>query len=211
MELNEIALRCGADKGSNCHWYTRYYEKYLSYLRHEPVRLLELGVDKGQSLRMWHEYFSQATIIGVDINPPVALNLPRVLVLQANQTDEPFLRNLGQQDIVIDDASHRNIETTTSFNILFPMVKTGGWYIIEDLACSYWDGTIYDTGRPRFIEYLKSLIDDLMGHGKSTWGYNETEDPLYKLQHLGQGLYNDNEKMIEEMHFYRNICFIKKR
>ena len=40
-------------------------------------------------------------------------------------------------DIIIDDASHVNKYTITSYNILNKRVKSGGLYIIEDLGCAY--------------------------------------------------------------------------
>jgi hypothetical protein len=39
-------------------------------------------------------------------------------------------------DLVIDDASHRHDETRTSFEVLYPRLRSGGLFIIEDWACN---------------------------------------------------------------------------
>ena len=38
----------------------------------------------------------------------------------------------GRLDLVIDDASHELHATKASFETLFPLPRSGGWYIIED-------------------------------------------------------------------------------
>jgi hypothetical protein len=39
----------------------------------------------------------------------------------------------GEFDIILDDASHRDLETKSSFDYLFPYLRSGSPYIIEDL------------------------------------------------------------------------------
>lgn len=51
-------------------------------------------------------------------------------LVDSSRADEPI-------DLVIDDASHRYHETLASFEVLFPRLRPGGWYIIEDWAADY--------------------------------------------------------------------------
>src|SRR5207237_7250205 len=44
----------------------------------------------------------------------------------------------GPLDLVIDDASHQYEPTRSSFETLFPLLRTGGLYIIEDWAWAHW-------------------------------------------------------------------------
>src|SRR3546814_4791681 len=68
--LTELADHFKTDKGSIKHRYTEVYEKYLGPLRQKPgVKLLEIGVACGSSLKTWSRYFSDAEIIGADIRP----------------------------------------------------------------------------------------------------------------------------------------------
>ena len=43
------------------------YEKYLKDYKNEEINILEIGVDRGDSLRLWREYFTKAKICGIDI------------------------------------------------------------------------------------------------------------------------------------------------
>jgi hypothetical protein len=192
--LTEIANRYGTDKGTagpSERWparnYTDTYDGYLSTMRSEPVRLLEIGLGVrgprwdsqivhglndggGASIKMWQDYFPNGEILGIDINDANYLNSERIqtyVVDQGSKAElEKFLRGLGdgQFDIVIDDGSHRADHQQLSFGLLFPRLKTGGLYFIEDLlnngrgdgatgglACE----TVYNTRRI-FREYRAS-------------------------------------------------------
>jgi hypothetical protein len=113
--LTRLAIKHGTDKWG-LHFYTPIYHLLLRRMRRRPVRLLEIGVGGynlrgvgGASLAMWADYF-----------------LNRVC-------DE-----LGPFDIIIDDGSHVPHHVTTSFNILFPRLQNGGFYMIEDVQTTFW-------------------------------------------------------------------------
>lgn len=133
-----------------------------------PPRLLEIGVYKGGSLKMWRQFLgSRAKILGIDIDPRCAdMGGDSAQVRIGSQSDSAFLSRvvdeMGGVDIVIDDGSHKSRDVVKSFIALFPLLEEGGLYIIEDLHAAYW---------PRFggglrrrsssIEFLKTLIDEM--------------------------------------------------
>ena len=45
------------------------YESFFAPLVGQAIRLLELGVHKGASLRFWRDYFQNAVIVGLDCKP----------------------------------------------------------------------------------------------------------------------------------------------
>ena len=49
--------------------YFEIYESYFKKFQRKNIRLLEIGVQYGGSLKMWNEYFPNAKIFGIDINP----------------------------------------------------------------------------------------------------------------------------------------------
>ena len=53
------------DKGT-VHSYIDVYEDVLAPYRKTANKMLEIGVFKGNSLRMWENYFEWADVIGVD-------------------------------------------------------------------------------------------------------------------------------------------------
>src|SRR5262249_14428941 len=80
---------------------------------------------------------------------------------------DPRLRALveaelgGGVDLVIDDASHLYHASKTSFEALFPLLPSGGVYILEDWAWEHWP----ETHDPRHAfareESLTRLVSEL--------------------------------------------------
>lgn len=145
--LHQLARKQRTDKWEWHHCfhgesYLDIYERYLTPLRHAPIKLLELGVAAGGSLRMWKEYFPHADIHGIDINPECQAHAEaRITVHTLSQGDAEGLaelaRSVGGFDLIIDDASHINQLTIAAFDALFPHLRPGGYYIMEDLGMSY--------------------------------------------------------------------------
>ena len=67
---------------------------------------------------------------------------PRIEVRRGSQEDAEFLNRvcdeLGPFDVIIDDGSHMPQHVTSSFNILFPRLRDGGYYMIEDVQTTFW-------------------------------------------------------------------------
>jgi hypothetical protein len=145
--LDLLAALSGTDK-YGVHHYTPVYEALARPLRRQAVSLLELGVGGyghglgGESLLMWAAYFGRGRIYGLDIEDKTALSRGRIKVYQCSQTDRARLEALGGEigpfDFVIDDGSHVNAHQIESWRILWPFVKDGGWYVVEDVQTSYW-------------------------------------------------------------------------
>lgn len=138
--LTELADKYQADKGSKWsrgtyppHNYTPVYDQMLTKWRDEPLRVLEIGVAEGASLRMWREYFPNAEIFGLDIKP--VIEIPGVTVIQGDQGNVFDLHALpGKFDLIVDDGSHLSQHQLTSFYTLCPFkMNPGGVYIIEDM------------------------------------------------------------------------------
>jgi len=160
--LTELANLYGTDKGTTgpsskwgAHNYTDIYEAYLEGYRQSPVSLLEIGLGVtgdcwnspivhgrntgGASLKMWHDYFPEAKIYGIDINECRYLENNRIRTFVADQGRvedlEAFVEATGRTDfdIIIDDGSHRPDHQQISFSYFFRKLKSGGLYFIEDL------------------------------------------------------------------------------
>ncbi len=76
-------------------------------------------------------------------------------IYQGDQSSTADLSRLcaaeGPFDIVIDDGSHQSRHQLISFLHLFPYLKDGGLYVIEDVQTSFWSGYIAGSewdGRP---------------------------------------------------------------
>ena len=148
--------------------YFEIYHRHFQVYRARPITLVEFGVYHGGSLQMWKHYFGKgARIIGVDISPECkCLEEDQIEVVVGDQENRGFLRTfrdeIGPIDILIDDGGHKMGQQIATFEEMFPAIKPGGNYLIEDLHTSYWHefGGKFK-GRGTFIEYAKDLIDDL--------------------------------------------------
>lgn len=172
-DLGELAVEFGSDKWGDQHWYAQHYDRHFARLRTEPVRVLEIGIggyddpdSGGGSLRMWQRYFRRGLIHGLDI---VRKNVtgPRITAIQGDQSDAGFLDRLGTElgpfDVVIDDGSHLNEHVRISFHALFPHVRPGGLYVVEDLQTAYWPswGGHPEATASTSMGMLKSFVDGL--------------------------------------------------
>ncbi len=148
--------------------YLDVYEKHFAQFRDTKLNFLEIGVYKGGSLEMWRSYFGpEAAIWGVDIDPQCrAYETPGTRVRIGSQDDPVFLRGvideMGAPDLILDDGSHVAAHQEASFRTLFPLLKDGGLYVIEDLHTSYWGDfgggyRVAGTG----LERVKDMIDDM--------------------------------------------------
>jgi hypothetical protein len=43
------------------------YEKYLRKFQNKKINILEIGIESGNSLKIWSDYFSKGKIVGLDI------------------------------------------------------------------------------------------------------------------------------------------------
>ena len=209
-DLGGLSTRFGSDKWANFHWYTRHYDRHFARLRSKPIRLLEIGIGGyqdedtgGASLCMWQRYFPRGLVYGLDIFPKPGVRGPRMRAVQGDQSDPKFLdelgRRLGPFDIVIDDGSHINDHVKTSFGSLFPHVRPGGLYVIEDLQTAYWPGYGGDdqdlVNADTSIRMLKALVDGL-NHQELPTSHGKV--PSYTDQH------------VVGLHFYHNLAVIEK-
>jgi len=139
---------------------------------------------------------------GVDINPNCKqYQGPNITIHLADQSNKTQLINLMEQipapDIIIDDGGHSMVQQITSFEVLFPYLKSPGVYLTEDLHTSYWDpfGGSSELKRsvPTMIEYSKTFIDIMnLEHylDKSEWARNNQQWKVLNKQIGGVSFYN---------------------
>ncbi len=144
------------------HNYLIYYWMHFRDIRLAVRSVLEIGIQTDRSIRMWEEFFPNATICGVDIDPECKkFEGGRRKIFIGHQSDRDFLRYVQRQsdepfDIVIDDGSHKVEHQLGSFDILFPAMSDHGIYVIEDTGGCVRDHDLVT------VNSLKSLVDCIM-------------------------------------------------
>lgn len=162
------------------------------------IRIVEIGVERGRSMKMWQQYFSEAEHIygigfanfqkspsqecdshaGTRVKSKTACT-----IYKGDQSDVKFLNYFidetgGGFDIIIDDGSHLPSHQLISFETLWPSVKPGGMYIVEDIETNWWkpSARIYGyslQNQPNVVELWKGLVESVNreftnGHSKLT-------------------------------------------
>ena len=150
------------------HHYFDIYSKHFEAYRHRPIRMLEIGVYRGGSLRMWKEFFHpDSTIVGIDIDKSCKgheIADKKVFVRIGSQADPEFLSKVNEEfgpfDIILDDGSHKTHHQNISFGALFrPALVDGGCYMVEDVHTNYWLKHV--DSEDTFIELSKQMVDML--------------------------------------------------
>jgi cephalosporin hydroxylase len=147
--------------------YFDIYNRHFAPFRDHDVTVVEFGVYQGGSLQMWRDYFGpRARIVGVDIDPRCGELPVDADVVIGDQADPAFHARLREQvgpvDIVIEDGGHTMGQQLTTFREMWPAVRDGGVYLVEDLHTSYWSNFGGGYRRPgTFIEHAKDLVDSL--------------------------------------------------
>ena len=142
--------------------YLPYYWMHLRDVRLGVRNALEIGVQSDRSIRMWEEFFPNATIHGIDIDSACrAFEGGRRRIHIGDQGDVPFLEQVVRVagapfDIVIDDGSHRVEHQLRTFEYLFPLLSDHGIYVMEDTG-----GVVGDYNQV-VVNSLKTLVDDAM-------------------------------------------------
>lgn len=139
--LTKLANKFETDKGTMHSWahgYTEFYEPFFNKVK--EINVLEIGIEKGGSLRMLKEFFGDnANIYGVDKEQNTMFNENGITTMVADQSSRESLAELKTKlgdvkfDIIIDDGSHEPKDQIITLLLLHDMLKPNGMYILEDL------------------------------------------------------------------------------
>ena len=155
-DLATLFSMYGSDKDRN--GYSSLYNALFLHLKASPVTLLEVGVGTmlpgnssmkgympdsylpGASLRAWRDFFQEGSVHGMDVQPDCLISEPRLTTHLCDSTDAESCRAWIEAhpelefDIIVDDASHWEEHQLATLSHLFPLVKPGGYYVIEDVV-----------------------------------------------------------------------------
>ena len=157
QDLAQLLHRYGSDKDRN--GYAQCYTTLFDRFQHTPLTMLEIGIGTmipgvhssmqgyalsgykpGGSLRAWRDFLTKGRIIGFDVQPDTQFSdEERIETYLCNSTDlaevDHKLEQMGNPrfDIILDDGSHIDQDQLKTLANLYPHLKPGGIYIIEDI------------------------------------------------------------------------------
>ena len=192
------------------HYFDIYEENFSKYKKRK-ITILEIGIAKGGSLRMWKNYFSSdSKIVGIDINPECKkFEKDNIKTYIGNQADVNFLgsviKDIGKPDIIIDDGGHTSNQQILSFNYLFGHLSDKGTYLVEDTHTSYHSDFQDRQDGFTFMDYAKSLPDKL-----NLW-YQYNDYKIYKKEIKEKINMPYLTKNTHKISFYNSIVVFEKK
>ncbi len=129
-------------------WQVEWYEQFLRDLA--PQRMIEVGMWDGASMALCAELVHPRLLVGIDNREVPSSALHEFIAHRRLEgsvrpyygVDQADTRRLGEivfgefgdekVDLIVDDASHLLEPTRITFNRLFPRLRPGGVYVIED-------------------------------------------------------------------------------
>ena len=179
--LTSLANKFRSDKGTTHgaapHKYTYLYDLILDRYRQAPISFLEIGLAIGgpevfgpverqvdsPSVQMWLEYFPKAHIHGFDISDFSHLRHPRFTFIRGDSNSPDDVQRLANAapyfDVIIDDGSHASYHQQLAFRTLYPKLRAGGTYVIEDLQ---WQSPAYEdksVALPKTRDFMISYFE----------------------------------------------------
>jgi len=154
-----------SDKGSenitrSWHNYTTFYYSIFKHMQNKELRVFELGLGTnntslpsnmgadgrpGASLYGWKEFFPQASIFGADIDKDILFVDEKIKTYYCDQRDPGAIARMWAEpdlaegfDIMVDDGLHSFNANACFFEHSIAKLKSGGWYIIEDVSRDDW-------------------------------------------------------------------------
>lgn len=131
----------GTDKNTAHPYVDQFYEKELAPYRDKPVQVLEIGICCGASVHLWHEYFQQGQILGMDLVDcvlPEHRNLPRASYRFGDAYHPGLFPADTKFDIIIDDGPHTFESQIWAVEFYLPHLAPGGVFVIEDIQNLYY-------------------------------------------------------------------------
>lgn len=148
MSLIQLADHNRTDKNT-VHTYLPLYQNLLISKKETARHVLEVGIFMGGSIKLWHDFFQNATIYGLDVMDTKDVwseikNKPRIKLhtstdaYDSNFFREQFLNKNIKCDFMLDDGPH-TLESMKQFIQLYSQIMTDdGILIIEDVQSEEW-------------------------------------------------------------------------
>jgi len=156
--LIDLADNSRTDKNT-VHSYLPLYEQLFERLRSKALNVLEVGIQSGGSIKLWRDYFSNATVYGLDIMPKANVwseigNDSRIKLFTStnaydlNFFNSTFLSSNMKFDMVLDDGPHTLDSMEAFIQLYHSLLTDDGILVIEDVQRWEW------------IEHLKQAVPD---------------------------------------------------
>ncbi len=165
MSLLELVNNTRTDKNTT-HSYLSLYQTILGDKKSTAENVLEVGIDKGGSIKLWSDFFVNATVYGLDIMAESnvwseIVNKEKIILYTSTDAynHDFFTTNFVNKnikfDMMLDDGPH-SIESMIQFIKLYSQIlKDDGILIIEDVQSWDWIDLLKKEVPENLQQYIK--------------------------------------------------------
>ena len=165
MNLDNIINNDKTDKNT-VHSYLELYQHLFNNKRLTAKNILEIGIDRGGSIKLWSDFFINATIYGLDIMNIDNIwddikNINNIKLYSSYDAYNPiifnnvFLKSNIKFDVLLDDGPH-TLESMILFIQLYSQIMTDdGILIIEDVQSINWINELINAVPENLKSYIK--------------------------------------------------------
>lgn len=157
------------------HSYLPTYTKYFERIKETTGNVLEVGIYQGGSIKLWADYFKNASVYGADINdaPEWLKTYERVTCVKGDAYNPELVQRVfGDKkfEAIIDDGPHTLESMIKLVQLYFNLLSPTGVLIIEDVQSPDWVYAIIsafpENARSKVkvvdLRQIKGRYDDLM-------------------------------------------------
>ena len=148
MSLVELVDNTKTDKNT-VHSYLGLYQTLLEGKRESAKHVLEVGVFNGGSIKLWKDFFTNATVHGADILSIDKMwkditNTDRIVLYNSidayseDVVNSLFVSKNITFDFVLDDGPHTLDSMKQFIHLYLPLLAEDGILIIEDVQDINW-------------------------------------------------------------------------
>jgi hypothetical protein len=183
--------------------YLDVYDRKLARFVGTSPRVLEIGVARGGFVDVLRDYLGPYEYHGIDINENCKrLESEGVYIHIGSQSNTKLLESLGEFDLIFDDGGHKGSDMVVSFGVLWPKLRRGGIYFVEDIHTSYWPQV--PNGRTNFMRFAVHLVNEI----NSLALIDPRAGPLKRQSDLL--LFSEYAKTIRSVHFFPSMVVFEK-
>jgi hypothetical protein len=118
-----------------------FYDRIFTPRKDTALHILEIGIYEGNSILLWRDFFTKATVFGIDLYPcPKLYKQPRIGQYSLNAYTHECLGVLQNMrfDIIIDDGPHTFESMQFFLQWYLPKLNDGGVLVLEDIIDRNW-------------------------------------------------------------------------
>ena len=213
-DTDKSSQRLNADHQNHCHPYTCFYHSLFKNSRHLSLRICELGILYGASLKMWRDYFTDVQLHAFEYNTeyiqlfkniefdnvPTHI-LPHLRPVSLEEIDVTNHANIAKQfqcagftyDLIIEDTTHQMDDQINVIMEATAYLNPGGVLIVEDVFLKYDEHEYKKRLEPILDEYQDIYFVTLDHQNRISTGWEN--DKLLVMVKKGKPIFKNEKKL----------------